>query len=162
MITPINRRRLANFKANKRGYYSLYIFLALFGISVFAEFIANDKPIVFSMDGRLHFPVWFVYTEVELGGELETEAEYHDPFVADLIDDKGWALWPPLRYSYDTIDWDLEPPYPNPPSLDHWLGTDGGSTDVLAKLLYGFRLSVIFGVSLTIISSLIGILVGAL
>ena len=160
-MTPINQRRLANFRANKRGYYSLRIFMVLFGITLFAEFIANDKPIVFSMDGKLHFPVWFIYTEAELGGVMETEAEYRDPFVEALIDEKGWLLWPPLRFSYNTIDWDLEPPYPHPPDSEHLLGTAGGSTDVLAKLLYGFRLSVLFGVSLTIISSCIGILVGA-
>jgi|TARA_B100000315_G_scaffold260445_1_gene321940 microcin C transport system permease protein len=161
-MTPINQRRLANFRANKRGLYSLRIFIVLFVISLFAEFIANDKPILFAMDGSLYFPVWFMYTEVELGGVLETEAEYTDPFVIDLINEKGWALWPPLRYTYDTIDWGLGPPYPHPPSLDHILGTGGGSTDVVAKLIYGFRLSVFFGVSLTIITSMIGILVGAL
>jgi len=161
-LTPINQRRLANFKANKRGYYSLHVFLVVFVISLFAEFLANDKPIVFSMRGSLYFPVWFTYTEVDLGGAFETEAEYTDPFVVDLINETGWALWPPLRYTYDTIDWDLEPPYPHPPSREHLLGTAGGSTDVVAKLLYGFRLSVIFGVSLTVISSLIGILVGAM
>ena len=161
-MSPINQRRLANFKTNKRGYYSLCIFVVLFVISLFAEFVANDKPIVMSVNDRLYFPVWFSYSELELGGIMETEADYLDPFVEDLILANGWAIWPPLRFSFDTIDWDLDPPYPNPPGSEHWLGTDGRGTDLFAKLLYAFRLSVIFGVSLTIISSSIGILVGAL
>jgi microcin C transport system permease protein len=113
------------------------------------------------MDGSLYLPVWFMYTEVELGGVLETEAEYTDPFIVDLINEKGWALWPPIRYTFDTIDWSLGPPYPHPPGQEHVLGTGGGGTDVVAKLLYGFRLSVLFGVSLTVVSSLMGILAGA-
>lgn len=161
-MSSLARRRLANLKANKRGYYSLWIFAGLFTLSLFAEFIANDKPILFSMHGDLYMPVLFTYTEAELGGEFETEAEYTDPFVVELIESSGWAIWPPLPFSYDTIDWDLEPPYPHPPDSEHWLGTDGLSTDVLAKLIYGFRLSVIFGLTLTIISSTIGILVGSL
>ncbi len=160
-LNPLNQRRLENFKANRRGYYAFWLFIILFGISLFAEFIANDKPIVFSLNGEIHLPVWFVYTEEELGGVLQTEADYLDPFVATLIEDNGWAIWPPIRFSYNTIDWDLEPPFPHPPNSEHWLGTDGGSTDVFAKLLYAFRLSVIFGISLTIISSSIGVLVGA-
>lgn len=161
-LSPVNARRLAAFKANRRGYVSLWIFVILFTLSLFAEFLANDKPIVFSLHGKLHFPVWFTYTEAELGGVLETEAEYLDPFVDKLIEENGWSIWPPLRFSYDTIDWDLAPPYPHPPDSEHWLGTDGGSTDIVAKLLYAFRLSVLFGLSLTIVSSAIGILVGAL
>lgn len=161
-LNPINQRRLANFRANRRGYYSFWIFVVLFSISLFAEFIANDKPVVFSIEGELYFPVWFSYSEVELGGVMETEAYYLDPFVNNLIEEKGWAVWPLLRFSYRTIDWDLEPPYPHPPDSEHWLGTDGGSTDIFAKLLYAFRLSVLFGVTLTIISSSIGVIVGAL
>lgn len=161
-MNPVNRRRLANFKSNKRGYYSLCLFGVLFTISLFAEFVANDKPILMSINDKLYFPVWFAYSEVEIGGIMETETEYLDPFVLNLIEKNGWAIWPPIRFSYDTIDWDLEPPYPHPPDSEHWLGTDGRSTDVFAKLLYAFRLSVIFGVTLTIITSTIGITVGAL
>jgi len=161
-LTPLNQRRLTNFKANKRGYYSFWVFLVLFTLSLFAEFIANDKPILISHNDELYLPVWFTYSEAELGGVFETEAEYLDPFVINMIEKDGWILWPPLRFSFDTIDWDLEPPYPHPPTREHLLGTDGGSTDILAKVIYAFRLSVIFGVSLTIISSVIGILVGAL
>jgi len=161
-MTPINQRRVANFRANKRGYYSLCLFGLLFTISLFAEFVANDKPILMSLDDQLFFPVWFSYSEREIGGVMETEADYLDPFVEDMIRQRGWAVWPMVRFSFDTIDWDLEPPYPNPPGWEHWLGTAGGGTDLFAKLLYAFRLSVIFGVALTIIASSIGILVGSL
>ncbi len=161
-MSPLNQRRLAMFKANKRGYYSFWIFLTLFTLSLFGEFIANDKPIVFSYHGELHFPVLILYTDRELGGALETEADYRDPFIREQIESNGWSVWPVVPYSYDTIDWDLPPPYPAPPSTEHWLGTDGLSTDTFAILLYGFRLSVLFGLSLTLISSVIGVTVGAL
>ncbi len=160
-LTPPTKRRLALFRANKRGYYSLWIFLTLFTISLFAEFVANDKPIIASIDGKLILPVWVTYTEAELGGVFETEANFKDPFIEQRIAETGWAIWPPIRFSYDTIDWDLEPPYPHPPTREHILGTDG-STDVFAKILYAFRLSVLFGVALTIITSIIGIAVGGL
>ena len=162
MLTPLNQRRIANFKANKRGYWSLKIFAVLFLISLFAEFIANDKPIVMVLDDEVYFPVWFMYTEEELGGVLKTEAYYRGQFMAEQINERGWAIWPIIPFSYNTIDWDLEPPYPHPPNSEHWLGTSGGSNDIMAKLLYAFRLSVIFGVSLTIITSSIGVMVGAL
>ena len=161
-MSPLNQRRLANFRANRRGYWSLWIFALLFLLSLFAEFIANDKPIVFAQNGALHFPVFFTYTEKELGGQFESEAHYRDPYVIGLIEKDGWMLWPPVRYSYATIDWDLPPPYPAPPSSEHWLGTDGLGSDTFAKLLYGFRMSVLFGLTLTLVSSVIGVVVGAL
>ena len=130
-MTPLTRRRLQNFRANRRGYASLWLFSVLFLASLFAEFIANDKPIVFSLGGELHFPVWFTYSEAELGGELETEAFYRDPYVMDLIEADGWALWPPVRFSHNTIDWGIAD-LPSPPDADHILGTDGGATDVFA------------------------------
>lgn len=160
-MTPLNERRLANFKANRRGYYSLWIFLVLLVISLGAEFIANDKPIVFAKGGSLYWPVFFDYSEAELGGELETEAWYRDPYVQELIAaDEGWIVWPLIRYSYDTIDWSLDH-VPSPPSSEHWLGSDDLGSDLVAQLIYGFRISVLFGLSLTLMSSLIGILVGA-
>ena len=159
-MSPLNRRRLQNFRANRRAWYSLWMFLALLVASLLAEFIANDKPIVFSLGGELHFPVFFTYTEAELGGELETEAWYRDPFVMRLIEADGWAIWPPIRFSHNTIDWILKD-LPAPPDAVHILGTDGGATDLFAKVLYGFRLSVLFGLSLTLASSFIGVLVGA-
>ena len=160
-LTPLNRRRLELFRANRRGYWSLRIFLLLFAASLGAEFIANDKPILFSQGGELHFPILFTYTETELGGVLETEAEYRDPFVMALIERDGWAVWPPLRFSHDTIDYSYDIT-PSPPDATHILGTDSGATDVFAKLLYSFRLSVLFGLGLTAISSAIGVTVGAL
>ena len=159
-MSPLNECRLANFKANKRGYYSLWIFSALFLVSLFTEIIANDKPIVFSYNGELHFPMLFTYSEVELGGVLETEAWYIDPHVQKLIEVDGWMLWPPIRYSFNTIDWKRNE-VPVAPSSEHWLGSDNLGTDISAKLLYGFRLSVLFGLVLTIVSSIVGILVGA-
>lgn len=160
-MSPLNQRRLANFKANKRGFYSLWIFLTLFVVTLLSEFIANDKPIVFSLNGKLHLPMIFTYTEKDLGGVLETEAWYIDPYVQDLIASDGWALWPPIRFSHDTIDW-YKNAVPASPDGIHLMGTDGLGSDIFAKLLYGFRLSVLFGLTLTILSSAIGILVGAL
>jgi microcin C transport system permease protein len=160
-MTPLNQRRLEIFKSNRRGVWSLRIFLGLFVVSLLAEFIANDKPIVFSFQDELYFPMLFLYTETDLGGVLESEAEYRDPYVMDRIEEDGWALWPPIRFSFNTIDYSYEVA-PSPPDGIHLLGTDGGATDVLAKLLYGFRLSVLFGLTLTLISSSIGVTVGAL
>jgi microcin C transport system permease protein len=160
-MTPLNQRRLEIFKSNRRGVWSLRIFLGLFVVSLLAEFIANDKPIVFSFQDELYFPMLFLYTETDLGGVLESEAEYRDPYVMDRIEEDGWALWPPIRFSFNTIDYSYEVA-PSPPDGVHLLGTDGGATDVLAKLLYGFRLSVLFGLTLTLISSSIGVTVGAL
>ncbi len=160
-MSPINQRRLEIFKSNRRGYWSFWIFLAMFIVSLFAEFIANDKPIVFSHQGELYFPLVTTVTEIELGGVLETEADFHDPYVIDLIESNGWLIWPPLRFSYSTIDYTYNIT-PSPPDSTHWLGTDNQGTDVFAKLLYGFRLSVLFGLSLTLISSVIGVTVGAL
>lgn len=161
-MSPINRRRWQNFKGNKRGYYSAWLFALLFGLTLCAEFIANDKPIVMSLNGELYMPVLFTYAETELGGEFKTEADYREAYMREKISQQGWAIWPPIRYASDTIDWDLAPPYPNPPSSRHWLGTNGASNDVLAILIYGFRLSVLFGLALTLVSSVIGITVGAL
>lgn len=161
-LTPITRRRLRNFKANRRGYWSLWIFLAMFGVSLCAELIANDKPIVMQHDGQLWLPVLFTYTEKELGGVFDTEAKYEDPFVQNLVQaDGGWMLWPPIRFSYETIDWFIDESVPAAPSARHLLGTDDGARDVVARLLYGFRLSVSFGLALTVVASLIGIAIGA-
>ena len=159
-MSPLNRRRLQNFRANRRAWHSLWIFSALLIASLLAEFIANDRPIVFSLGGELHFPVFFTYSEAELGGVLETEAWYRDPFVMNLIEADGWAIWPPIPFSHNTIDWGMRD-LPAPPDAVHILGTDAGAVDLFAKVLYGFRLSVLFGLSLTLMSSFIGVLVGA-
>jgi microcin C transport system permease protein len=152
---------MQNFRRNKRGYYSLWIFLVLFFITLFAEFIANDKPLVVRYDGVLYFPIFKVYPETAFGGEFETETAYRDPYVKALINNKGWMIWPPIPYSYDTINYDLPVPAPAPPSADNWLGTDDQGRDVLTRLIYGFRISVLFGLTLTLSSSLIGVMAGA-
>ncbi|MBL6766983.1 MAG: ABC transporter permease [Candidatus Micropelagos sp.] len=160
-MSPINQRRWESFKANRRGLWSLRIFLVMFLVTLCAEFIANDKPLMLRYDGSLYAPVFFSYPETAFGGDFDTEADYRDPYVKKLIEDKGWILWSPIRYSYNTINLDLTVSAPAPPSGENWLGTDDQGRDVLARLIYGFRISVLFGLSLTIFSSLIGIAAGA-
>ena len=160
-LSPINQRRWESFKANRRGLWSLRIFLVMFLVTLCAEFVANDKPLILRYDGSLYTPVFFSYPETAFGGDFETEADYRDPYVKKLIEDKGWVLWPPIKYSYNTINLDLTVSAPAPPSVENWLGTDDQGRDVLARLIYGFRISVLFGLSLTIFSSLIGIAAGA-
>lgn len=160
-FSPITQRRITQFKANKRGFWSLWFFLVLFVFALGAEFIANDKPILLSYKGALYFPVLSAYPETTFGGDFETEAEYRDPFVTELIEKDGWMLWPPIRFTYDTINYDLPSPAPTPPDSVNWLGTDDQGRDVAARVIYGFRISVLFGLSLTFISSVIGVAAGA-
>ncbi len=160
-LTPLNQRRLHNFYSNRRGWWSLWIFLVLFVASLFAELISNDKPLVVHYAGGWYFPVVVEYPETVFGGEFETEAEYRDPYVGKLITGNGWSVWPPIRYSYDTINYDLPVPAPAPPSRENLLGTDDQGRDVLARMIYGFRISVLFGLALTLASSVIGVLAGA-
>jgi len=184
-ISPINKRRWRNFKANRRGYWSLWLFAALFLVSLFAEFIANDKPFLVKYAGHYYFPALFTYTETTFGGEFETAADYRDPYVQRLIAESGgYTVWPPIRYSYDTHNLDLPTPAPSKPTwlltekqcqpvverkglkgcadLEwNWLGTDDQGRDVLARLIYGFRISVLFGLILTVISSIVGVAAGA-
>jgi len=185
-FSPINQRRLANFRRNKRGFWSFWIFSVLFVLSLGAEFIANDKPFLVEYDGGYYFPGVVSYPETTFGGDFETEADYRDPYLQKLISEKGgWIVWPPIRYSYDTHNLDLPTPAPSPPTwmltdaqcqpvatklggtgcgaLEwNWLGTDDQGRDVLARLIYGFRLSVLFGLILTGISSVIGVAAGAI
>jgi microcin C transport system permease protein len=161
-FSSIAKRRLSQFQRNRRGYFSLWIFAAIFAISMCAELVANDKPIFVSYDGSYYAPIFKSYPETQFGGEFETEADYRDPAVSELINKKGWMIWPPIRYSYQTINYNLNVPAPSPPSRENLLGTDDQARDVLARLIYGFRISVIFGFILTIISSAIGITVGAM
>ena len=184
-VSPLNKRRWHNFTANRRGYWSLWIFLVLFVLSLFAEFIANDKPFYVRVEGKSYFPAVFTYAETDFGGDFETAADYRDPFLQKLIADKGgYMLWPPVRYSYDTHNLDLPTPAPSKPTwmlteeeckpvvqkrglqscrdLEYnWLGTDDQGRDVVARLIYGFRISVLFGLTLTIISSIVGVVAGA-
>jgi microcin C transport system permease protein len=184
-ISPLNWRRWQSFKANRRGYAAFWIFLFLFTISLFAELIANDKPFYVRFDGKSYFPVLFTYPETAFGGDFETAADYRDPYLQKLIAEKdGYMLWPPIRYSYNTHNLDLPTPAPSKPTwlltdtecksvverkgltgcqdLEYnWLGTDDQGRDVVARLIYGFRLSVLFGLALTIISSVVGVAAGA-
>ena len=155
------RRRLHNFRANRRGYWSLWIFLAIFGLTRGAELIANDKPLLVRYDGALYVPVFRSYPETTFGGVFPTEAVYRDPALIALIRAKGWMLWAPIPFSYDTINYDLPGPAPSRPSRVNWLGTDDQGRDLVARLIYGFRISVLFGLTLTVASSVIGIVAGA-
>lgn len=157
----ITYRRLANFRANRRGWWSLWIFLTLFIISLAVDFIANDHPLLIRYNEQWYLPIFIAYPETTFSGFLETETNYRDPEVIKLINEKGWMIWPLLRYSYQTINYELPVPAPAPPSLENWLGTDDQGRDVVARLLYGFRISVLFGLILTILSSIIGIAAGA-
>src|ERR1700688_5057518 len=183
-LSPLNRRRWQNFKSNRRGYWSLWIFLTLFFISLFAEFIANDRPFLIKFDGHLYWPAFVSYSETTFGGDFETAADYRDPYLQKLIADKGGTIvWPLIRYSFDTHNLDLPTPAPSKPTwmltedqcrevvvkkhlnscrdLEYnWLGTDDQGRDVVARLIYGFRISVLFGLCLTIVSSIIGIAAG--
>ena len=161
-LSAIAQRRVLQFKRNRRAYVSLWLFLIFFFVSLGAEVIANDKPLAVHYDGHWYFPVAKSYPETAFGGEFETEADYRDAFVAKLITDKGWMIWPVIHYSYQTINSDTTEHFPAPPSRENWLGTDGQGRDVVARLIYGFRLSVLFGLTLTILGSFVGILVGAM
>jgi microcin C transport system permease protein len=189
-LNPLQRRRLANFRANRRAFWSLWIFLVLFIVTLSAEFVANDHPLMVKFRGAFFFPVINFYTEADFGGEFQTEAEYKAPEVQCLIrtggieacldypdeilaeakasgtadgqpiTEPGWILWPPIPYSFNTINYGVATA-PSPPDRDHWLGTDDQTRDVVARVIYGFRISVLFALVVAIISSLIGILAGA-
>ncbi len=186
--TPVNRRRLDNFRRNRRGYWSFWIFMVLFVVSLFSEFIANDKPIVVSYKGELLYPVIVNYPEEKFGGFLAM-TDYRDPYIQKEIESHGWMVWPPIRYSYATHNLDLPSPAPSPPTWAlskqvcekagaraagpdkpnrgcagiewNWLGTDDQGRDVVARLLYGFRISILFGLTLALVSSVIGVAAGA-
>lgn len=160
-ISPLTERRLANFRANRRGYWSLWVFVALFFFTLFADFVANDKPLLVRFDGALYYPIFASYPETVFGGDFETEADYSDPFVVELIEEKGWVVWPLIPYSFDTPVTDLPSPAPSPPTAQNWLGTDDQARDVTARVIYGFRISVLFGFTLTILSSVVGVFAGA-
>ena len=183
-LSPINARRMENFKANRRGFWSLWIFLVLFTVCLFAEFIANDRPILVSYKGEILTPIFIDYPEEKFGGFL-AETDYRDPVIRDEINANGFMIWPIIRFASNTINLDLPSPAPAPPTwlqkdsvcakiakrtggsrcsdLEwNWLGTDDGGRDVLARIIYGFRISVLFGLILAAISSVIGIFAGAI
>jgi len=184
-LTPTNRRRLQNFRANRRGYWSFWIFMVLFGLSLCAEFVANDRPILVSYKGEMLFPVVVNYPEEKFGGFLAT-TDYRSAYIQDEINANGWMIWPPIRYSYQTVNSEIPHSAPTAPfwlmgaeercsgypqgpyDLNctlgnlNWLGTDDQARDVTARLIYGFRISVLFGLALTVCSALIGVTAGAI
>ena len=160
-VSPITQRRIENFRANRRGWRSLWIFLVLFVVSLFAEFVANDKPLLVRYNDSFYMPVLTAYPETEFGGDFLTEADYSSPYVAQLIGQNGWMIWPLIRYHHRTVSWDLTGPAPSRPDSTHWLGTDDQARDVIARVIYGFRISVLFGFTLTIISAIIGVAAGS-
>ncbi|WP_173910276.1 ABC transporter permease [Acinetobacter sp. Marseille-Q1618] len=161
-MSPIMQARLKRFKKNRLGFSCFILFIIIFILSLGVEFIANDKPLLVKYDEEYYTPVLKKYPETTFGGVFETEADYRDPAVQQMIDAKGWAIWPILRYSYQTPNLALAVPLPAPPSKENWLGTDDQGRDVVARILYGLRVSLLFGLALTLFASVIGIMVGAI
>jgi len=163
LTTSLGRKRWIRFRKNRRAYYSLVLFLLLFGISLFAEVLSNDKPLLVVYNDKMYFPLWRVYPETVFGGDFETETDYRDPFILERLNQgANLIVFPPNPHSFNTINQSLDRPVPAPPSRDNYLGTDDRGRDVLARLLYGFRLSVLFGAALTAVGTLLGIVAGAL
>jgi microcin C transport system permease protein len=184
LLSGINLRRWNLFKANRRGYVSTWIFLVLFAVSLFSDFLANDRPLLVSYKNEFYYPIFTDYPESVFGGFL-AQTDFRDPFIQDEIRANGWMVWPPIRYSYRTVNNELPRPAPSPPAFHlskeeacakypqgvndincvagnlNWLGTDDQGRDVIARLMYGFRISVLFGLLLTICSSVIGVAAGA-
>ena len=160
-LGPMGARRWAMFKANRRGLWALWIFLLLFVVSLFAELVANDKPFFVWYDGAAYWPAAIEYAETDFGGDFPTEAVYRDPWLKRQIAENGFAVWPLLEFHHTTVDWDLDHPAPAPPGGEHLLGTDDQARDVVARIIYGFRISVLFGFLLTLASALVGVAAGA-
>ncbi len=161
-MSPIMQARLQRFKQNKLGFGCFIVFIIIFVLSLAAELIANDKPLLVKYEQSLYLPVFKAYPETTFGGVFETEADYKDPVVQQLIADRGWAVWPLIEFSYQTPNLDLAVPVPSAPTAQNWLGTDDQGRDVLARILYGLRVSLLFGFALTFASAALGILVGAI
>lgn len=160
-LSPVNQQRWLRFRHNRRGYWSLWIFLVIFALSLGADLLANEKPLLVRYQQRWFVPLLVSYSESDFGGALPTAADYQDPWLQKRLEQQGWALWSPIRFSDSTINFATPVPFPSPPSAQNWLGTDASGGDVLARLLYGTRISLLFGLLLTLFSSVIGIIVGA-
>lgn len=156
-LSPVNQARWARFRHNRRGYWSLWIFLVLFGLSLCSELIANDKPLLVRYDGSWYFPLLKNYSESDFGGPLASQADYQDPWLKQRLENNGWVLWAPIRFGATSINFATDKPFPAPPSRQNWLGTDANGGDVLARILYGTRISVLFGLMLTLCSSVMGV-----
>lgn len=161
-LSYVNQTRWARFRHNRRGFWSLWIFLLIFLFSLFAELIANDKPLLVRYQGHWYAPVIFNYSESEFGGPFATTADYQDPWLQQQIAQHGWMIHAPIRFGARSINYSTTQPFPSPPSKQNWLGTDANGGDVLARILYGTRISLLFGLMLTLCSCVIGVLAGAL
>jgi len=162
-LSPVARRRWLRFRQHRRGWWSLWLFLGLFVLCLGAELIANDKPLVVSAHGQLFFPAFKRYTEQEFGGRLPFQPDYRSASTRQLIEGQGgWMLFAPIPFSAETVNYDLTAPAPSPPSAEDWLGTDDQARDVLARVVYGTRISLLFALALTVISTVIGVAAGAL
>jgi len=162
-FSPQSRQRLARFKANRRGWWSLWLFIALLAVCLCGELVANDKPLLIRLDGKLYYPTLHQYLETDFGGELPFEPDYSSDYVRKLIaDNGGWMLFPPIPFSAETINYELKQPSPSPPSAQNWLGTDDQARDVTARVLFGARISILFALLLTVISTVIGVFAGAI
>lgn len=160
-LSPINQARWTRFCQNRRGLWSLWLFLFLFIFSLGSELIANDRPLLVRYDGQFYLPFLIDYPETTFGGEFQTTTDYQDNVVRQQLEQHGWALWAPIRFSYNTLNFASTTPFPAPPSRQNLLGTDSNGYDVLARVLYGFRLSILFALMLTLLSSVMGITAGA-
>jgi len=162
-LSPIAQRRIRAFRANRRGWWALWIFAGLFVVSLGSNFIANDKPLLMRINNHLYFPVLVRHTELELGGQLPFEPDYRSPYMKQLVaQGHGWMVFPLVPFSYDTINYDLTVPAPSAPSKENWLGTDDQGRDVLARAIHGIRISILFGLALTLVTVLVGVVVGAI
>jgi microcin C transport system permease protein len=160
-LSPLAQRRWHYFKKNKRGYYSLILFTVIFILTMGANFIANDRPLLLKYHGEYYTPVFKDYNETIFGGDFDSTADYRDAFIKDKIEKDGWIIWAPIRFDYQTINYNLPQPAPSPPTRENWLGTDDQARDVAARLIYGVRISLLFGLILAALSSVIGVAVGA-
>jgi microcin C transport system permease protein len=164
-MAAVKKRNSAwlRFKSNRLGYYSMWIFLIIFVISLFAELVANDRPIIASYQGKIYFPIAKNYPETVFGGDFETPTDFHDPIIRQNLRQSGnWAIYPLVEYSYLSLNYFAKQPNPAAPSSDNWIGTDDRGRDVFARLIYGFRISVLFGLALTVVGVVIGVLLGGL
>lgn len=161
-LSSVNQARWARFRHNRRGFWSLVLFLIILVCSLCAELIANDRPLIVEYHGEVYFPALKTYSEKDFGGQFATAADYQDPWLQKQLSEHGRVLWAPVRFGATSINFSTDRPFPSPPSTQNWLGTDANGGDVLARILYGTRISLLFGLMLTLCSSVMGVLAGAI